>query len=273
MVHAPTKTNMVTDAWRRPVFFRDWQAVLNLEPFSPDEKAATMRGVIAFLSHCKKTGRLASIALAKDYLDAGLADGHLNESHRLALRWFFRTYRREQQKHGAPAYPVKPPPPPPMPIPAGTPEWLARMMRRIRLRGLLWTTEQSYCGWLRQFARFVAPATPDQLGASEVRDFLTHLAVDRRVSANTQRQALNALVFFFREALQRDLGDLGDFKRPPPWRRMPVVLARDEIDTLIDALRGTWRLMAHLQYGSGLRVTLISRGVASWSGARATRNA
>ena len=75
------------------------------------------------------------------------------------------------------------------------------------------------------------------------------------VAASTQRQALNALVFYYHEVVRRDLGDLGDFRRARRGPSIPVVLSRDEIRRLFDQLRDTWRLMAQLQYGSGLRVT------------------
>jgi integron integrase len=143
----------------------------------------------------------------------------------------------------------------PAPIPPGTPDWEVQLLRTIRRKGFLWNTEQIYRGWLRRYARAVSPATPDTTGAEEVRAFLSELAVQQQVAASTQKQALNALVFFFREALQRDLGELGEFRRPRPTARIPVVLSRGEIDRMLGELPGTWRLMAELQYGSGLRVT------------------
>jgi integron integrase len=141
-----------------------------------------------------------------------------------------------------------------MVIPPGTPSWEAELIRKIRLRGFLWNTEQIYRSWMNRFASSVAPATPPEAGSAEVRDFLTALAV-RQVAASTQRQALNALVFYFREVVGRDLGDLGDYRRARRGPRIPVVLSRIEIDRLFAQLQGTWLLMAQLQYGSGLRIT------------------
>jgi site-specific recombinase XerD len=142
-----------------------------------------------------------------------------------------------------------------MPIPPGTPQWEADLIRKIRLRGFLWNTEQIYRSWMNRFAARIAPTLPDQAGSEEVRDFLSDLAVQQQVAASTQRQALNALVFYFREVVQRDLGDLGEYRRARRGSRIPVVLSRAEIDRLFAQLQGTWLLMAQLQYGSGLRIT------------------
>jgi site-specific recombinase XerD len=84
---------------------------------------------------------------------------------------------------------------------------------------------------------------------------LSELATRQRASASTQKQALNALVFLLREALQRDVGDFGDYARAPKKRRIPVVLSREECQRLFAATDGMPRLMAELMYGSGLRLS------------------
>jgi|GEM_PF-115156 len=94
--------------------------------------------------------------------------------------------------------------------------------------------------------------------ARQVESFLTHLAVERRSSPATQRQALNALVFFFDHALGVPLGELA-FQKSAPKRRVPVVLSLSECSALLDALDGTTRLMAELMYGSGLRLMELLR--------------
>jgi integron integrase len=109
-----------------------------------------------------------------------------------------------------------------------------------------------FAGWLSQRANQhgVESATAD-----DVREFLSELATRQRVTASTQKQALNALVFFLREALGQDLGEFGDFNRARQTTRIPVVLAREECRRLFAALEGTPQLMAELMYGSGLRVS------------------
>ena len=142
-----------------------------------------------------------------------------------------------------------------MPIPPGTPPWEENLIRNVRLRGFQWNTEQIYRSWLRRFAAAVAPTLPDQAEAAQVRDFLSDLAVRQQVSASTQRQALNSLVFFFHEVLKKELGDLGEYRRPRRSPKIPVVLSRAEIDRLFTHLKDPWLLIAQIQYGSGLRVT------------------
>jgi integron integrase len=94
---------------------------------------------------------------------------------------------------------------------------------------------------------------------TDIKGFLTHLAVDRSVAAATQRQALSALVFFFREVLGRDPADLSDYTASSRPRRVPDVLTADECLMLFDRMDGTAKLMAQLQYGAGLRVMELLR--------------
>jgi site-specific recombinase XerD len=93
----------------------------------------------------------------------------------------------------------------------------------------------------------------------EVREFLSWLALDRKVAASTQNQALNALVFLYARVLEKPLGDIGSAvraKRPP---RLPVVLSHDEAMAIIGELESPYRLMASLMYGSGLRLVECAR--------------
>jgi hypothetical protein len=250
------KTGEENPAWEEPVSFPEWQAILALEPLDALTRARFARTIIVYLGHCKAAHERASIVGAKRYLESGGRSGSRGTVDREALRWFFVAHRRRHQAadpSNAP-HPVVVQPPTPMPIPPGTPQWEAELIRKIRLRGFLWNTEQIYRSWMNRFAIKIAPATPNQTGATEVRDFLTALAV-RQVAASTQRQALNALVFYFRDVAGRDLGDLGEYRRARRGPRIPVVLSRAEIDRLFAQLQGTWLLMAQLQYGSGLRIT------------------
>lgn len=115
-------------------------------------------------------------------------------------------------------------------------------------------TEVSYKYWIRQFIYFNDKRHPNSLGGAEVEAFLNHLAVDRRVSASTQTQALNALVFLYDSVLQMPLGELGGLKRVQRRQRVPVVLAREEVKSILEQMSGIPRLMAELMYGAGLRV-------------------
>jgi integron integrase len=243
--------------WDRKVSFLEWREILSLEALEAQTRARFAGAIIGYLAHCKATRKWASIADAKQYLDEGIAKGVRGQVDCDALHWFFVTAerRRMEDNLAGAAHSIVVDPPRPMPIPPGTPAWEERLIREIRLRAFEWNTEKTYRGWLNRFARMIAPTLPDKAGVAEVRDFLTDLAVRRQVAVSTQRQALNALVFFFRDVLHHDLGDLGDFCRSKRGPMLPVVLSRPEVKRLIAQLDGTWQLMAQVQYGSGLRIS------------------
>ena len=124
----------------------------------------------------------------------------------------------------------------------------------MRVRGYSYDTERSYWMWARQFILFHGKRHPREMGVAEVQAFLNHLAVDRNVSASTQAQGLNALVFLYKHVLGQPLGDLGQFARARRPRKVPVVLSVDEVRALLAAMDGTALLMAQLLYGAGLRL-------------------
>ena len=124
----------------------------------------------------------------------------------------------------------------------------------VRVRRMSRATEKAYVGWAVRFIRFHRLRHPQDMGETEVRAFLTWLAVERRVSAATQAQALNALVFLYRRVLEQPLGDIGDVVPARRPRRLPVVLSRDEVRRLLGRLDGVHWLVAALLYGSGLRL-------------------
>ena len=103
-------------------------------------------------------------------------------------------------------------------------EVVDRLATEIRRRAYSIRTEQAYSNWTCRFIAFCGGSDPRSLGAGEVRHFLEHLAVRRTVSASTQNQALNALVFLYGQVLERPLGELEGFQRAKRPRRLPVVL-------------------------------------------------
>jgi integron integrase len=128
------------------------------------------------------------------------------------------------------------------------------MVRVMRLKHRSVRTEKTYLMWVRSFYRFLNGRSPRALDGSHVKDFLTHLAVERRVAASTQNQAFNAILFLFRHVLEEDLGDIRGAVRAAKKRRLPVVLTKQEVLNLMDHLQGTSRLMAQVIYGCGLRL-------------------
>ncbi len=125
---------------------------------------------------------------------------------------------------------------------------------RMRTRHLALRTEHAYLQWLRRYLAFHNRRHPRELGAPEVEQFLTHLAVHRKVSAATQNQALQALLFLYRHVLEIELPWLNEVTRASHSKRLPVVLDRSEVQALLAQLHGTPWLVANLLYGSGLRL-------------------
>jgi len=136
------------------------------------------------------------------------------------------------------------------------PRLLDQMSQVLRVRHYSPRTEACYLHWARQFILFHGKRHPRDLGAAEVEQFLTHLAVKGHVSASTQNQALNALVFLYQQVLEIDLGRFEAVRARRP-KRLPVVLAQDEVAAVlarVEGGEGTFRLMARLLYGCGLRL-------------------
>jgi integron integrase len=115
-------------------------------------------------------------------------------------------------------------------------------------------TGQAYLHWIKRFIVFTGKRHPRELGAAEVTAFLTHLAVDCRVAAATQNQALAALLFLYKEVLGEPLPWLDDIVRAKRPVRRPTVLSADEAQRLLGNMRGPKWLMASLLYGAGLRL-------------------
>jgi hypothetical protein len=111
------------------------------------------------------------------------------------------------------------------------------LLSAIRVRGYSIRTEQTYLQWVERFFHFHQWQAVDTLSSTAIRAFLEYLAVKRNVAASTQNQALNALVFFFKQVLERDLESIGDFTRAKQPRQLPVVLTQSEVKRLPDYLR------------------------------------
>jgi integron integrase len=133
-------------------------------------------------------------------------------------------------------------------------EVIKRLRTEIRTRHYSIRTEQVYEAWVRRFITFHRMKSPVELGPEAVKEYLEYLAEKRNVAASTQNQALNALVFLYEQVLKEPLGIIGEFTRAKRPKRLPVVLTREEVNRLLDALAGTHKLMAGLLYGSGLRL-------------------
>jgi integron integrase len=138
--------------------------------------------------------------------------------------------------------------------PHNKPKLLDQIRDVIRRKHFSIRTEQTYVDWARRFILFHNKRHPRDMAEAEVTAFLTHLARDGRVAASTQNQALSALLFLYKEVLKQEIGWLEGVERAKPSARLPVVLTRDEVHKIFAQLHGTYRLMAGLLYGSGLRL-------------------
>lgn len=132
--------------------------------------------------------------------------------------------------------------------------FLEAIRRTMRLRGYSIRTEQSYLYWIRYYIRFHKRKHPEDMGKVEIIAFLDHLASDRHVTANTQRVALNALMFLYSKILETPIQNLG-FKLATKPRRLPTVLTPKETMLVLNQLEGLYKLIVEVMYGSGLRVS------------------
>jgi integron integrase len=140
------------------------------------------------------------------------------------------------------------------PTAGGKPKLLDRVRLAARARQFSPRTEEAYVAWVRRYVLFHDKRHPEQLGAEAVVTFLTHLATERNVSASTQSQAGSALLFLYRKVLGLPMEPPVGVAGPRKSRRVPVVLTRTEVGSVLRELDGVKRLVACLLYGSGLRL-------------------
>ncbi len=134
------------------------------------------------------------------------------------------------------------------------PKLLDRVRHMCRLLHYSIRTEDAYHDWIKRYILFHNKRHPIDMGAAEINQFLTHLAVEGQVSASTQNQAFSALLFLYKSVLQVDPGLIAGVVRAKRSKSLPVVLTRQEVRQVIAKLEGTYRLIGQLMYGSGLRL-------------------
>ena len=236
------------------VIFANWREMLNELKLSRASRHAYAQALEGYLQYCLGNGLSVGVDSARGFVEDALrrgltADGAIWKE---ALNWFFR----EGRKRSAPR---------PEGVPSlgqadtGRAPWESRLIERLRLKHYSWRTEQTYREWAWRLAHFVGARGLEEATGEDIKGFLSDLSVRGRVAVATQKQALNALVFLFREALGCEPGDLSGYELSRRGRRLPAVLTRQECVLLFEALPGTARLMAELMYGSGLRLTELLR--------------
>lgn len=236
------------------VIFTHWREILNQVPLTVRVRRLYELAIEGYLDYCRLNGVSVQVETARGFVADALRRGLTQEGDtwKEALNWFFR----EGHRHTAPLLSGVPPP---GHADTGQTAWESRLIERLRLKHYSWRTEQTYREWARRLAKSIGPRELEAATGEDIRSFLTDLAVVGKVSVATQKQALNALVFLFREGLGRDPGDLSGYELSRRGRRLPAVLTKAECRRLFDRLEGTTRLMAELMYGSGLRLTELLR--------------
>ena len=134
------------------------------------------------------------------------------------------------------------------------PKLLEAARHVLRRRHYSIRTEITYLEWIKRFVLFHGKRHPRRMGAPEIQTFLTHLAVDGRVAASTQNQALSALLFLYGQVLEIELPRLSGIAPARRSLRLPVVFTKEEARLVLAQLKGDYALMARLLYGSGLRL-------------------
>ena len=134
------------------------------------------------------------------------------------------------------------------------PRLLDQVRQAIRTRHYSYRTEKAYIHWIKRFIFFHDKRHPTEMGEAEIGRFLSSLATDSHVSASTQNQALNALLFLYRQIVKKDIGYVDGVVRAKRPHRLPVVLTRQEVRTILGCLDGSDWIMVMLLYGAGLRL-------------------
>lgn len=136
---------------------------------------------------------------------------------------------------------------------------LDQVVAKIRVKHYSLRTEKTYVDWIKRYIWHFDKRHPKEMGAAEVEVFLTHLAVDRNVSASTQNQAKSALLYLYKEVLGVELPWLDNVTQAKVPQRMPVVLTQAEVQAVLSRMDGTMWLVASLLYGSGMRIMEVLR--------------
>ncbi len=259
-----------------PVSFPEWAEALSSDlEVDPEQKDSWRRAILSYLKVLKDRRQRASLASAKAYFEEAVKSGRDSEEAREAVRWFFRAARRqgisnnqqgmskeegnaqhstrnaEVEDARAVIEPEK--------ADLGATPWERKLVERLRVGHYQWRTETTYREWAKRFCAWLEGKPLEAAGDEDIKRFLTDLAVKQTLSASTQRQALNAVVYLFREVVGREPGDFSGFEVSRRPARVPTVLTVNECKMLFSQMQGTARLMAQLMYGTGLRLMELLR--------------
>jgi len=137
---------------------------------------------------------------------------------------------------------------------ANKPKLLDQVRAVARMKHFSIHTERAYINWIKRYIFFHNKRHPDKMGEADIREFISDLAVNGKISASTQTVALSALLFLYRDVLKKELPYVSNIERARRRKRVPVVFTRAEVKSVLTSLAGTHRLIVGLLYGSGLRL-------------------
>ena len=139
------------------------------------------------------------------------------------------------------------------------PRLMDQVRETLRFYHYAYNTEKSYVEWILKFIRFSEKKHPREMGKFEIERFLSHLAVNRNVAASTQNQAFNAIMFLYKKVLDMPMELDIRAKSTTKGKRLPTVLSKEEVKSLLSCMTGTAKILAYLMYGSGLRSLEVIR--------------
>jgi integron integrase len=254
--------------------FEGWAEALARMDLPQREKASWEITLRWYLSFCRRSRAGVTVQSAREFIEWAQAEKRAQPwqvaGWKEAINWFFREAKKQ---------PEKAPHPPsfarelrrasgPLPIPqtaagrgerGGIPGWKTAFLTVVRRRHYSYRTEQSYLVWLQRFARFCKSDDLQQCGPEDLKAFLDDLALDQRLSASSQRQALNAVVFLMREVFEKELGDFSDYRRAKVRTHAPSWLTAEEVTCLLKQLNPRWALLTCVAFGGGLRLMELLR--------------
>ncbi len=134
------------------------------------------------------------------------------------------------------------------------PKLLEQVRNTLRVNHYSMKTEKSYIAWMKKFIIFNNKIHPDKLGAVEIRNYINHLAVERHVSASTQNQALQGILYLYKNVMKKDIGWIEEIKHATRVKHLPLVFSKRETIKIFEYLEGVPKLVISLLYGGGLRL-------------------
>ena len=221
--------------------------------------------VVQFLNYSNKTAELdieidTRTGQYLDYLrDSGTREEWQVRQAYQAVKLYFYQYLKTRPSAEHPSW---------LRMPAAAlsnfDELIQKVREVIRIKHYSNKTEKTYTHWISRFNEYLAQVQKgvkpvDTWSCADVQNFLTYLAVRRKVSASTQNQAFNSLLFLFRDVLHRDLENMQGTIRAKRGTRLPVVLSMEEVKSVFQHLSGRYLMIMQLLYGSGMRISELTR--------------